>query len=87
MARIPADQLDRLKKEIDLLRLVESQGYTVTKQGKDHAICCPFHEDKTPSLIISQKSNLFNCFGCGAAGSVIDWVMKTQGLSFRLACE
>lgn len=87
MARIPADQLERLKKEIDLLRLVESQGYTVTKQGKDHAICCPFHDDKTPSLIISQKTNLFNCFGCGAAGSVIDWVMRTQGLSFRLACE
>ena len=57
------------------------------KQGKDFALCCPFHEDKTPSCVISPKSNLFNCFGCGAGGSVIDWVMKTQGVSFRHAVE
>jgi len=38
-------------------------------------------------LIISPKSNLFHCFGCGAAGSVIDWVMKTLWVSFRFACE
>lgn len=50
-------------------------------------VCCPFHDEKTPSCIISPKTNLFNCFGCGTGGSVIDWVMKTQGLSFRFACE
>ncbi len=59
----------------------------VTKQGKDYVVCCPFHEEKTPSCIISPKTNLFNCFGCGTGGSVIDWVMKTQGVSFRFACE
>lgn len=37
--------------------------------------------------MISPKTNLFNCFGCGTGGSVIDWVMKTQGVSFRFACE
>ena len=87
MARIPTDQLERIKTEISLLRLVESQGYAVTQQGKDHAIHCPFHDDDTPSLIISPKTNLFHCFGCSAAGSVIDWVMKTQGVSFRHAVE
>jgi DNA primase len=88
MARLANDVIERVKSDISLLRLVESQGYQPRKQGKDYAISCPFHKgDDTPSLIISPKSNLFNCFGCGAAGSVIDWVMKTQGVSFRFACE
>ena len=87
MARIPDDTINRIKQDISLLRLVESQGYEVTRQGKDSVVRCPFHDDKTPSCIISSKTNLFHCFGCGAAGSVIDWVMKTQGVSFRFACE
>ncbi|WP_211214971.1 CHC2 zinc finger domain-containing protein [Microbulbifer variabilis] len=87
MARIAGQEIERIKSEISLLRLVESQGYQSERQGKDYVVSCPFHEEKTPSLIISPKSNLFNCFGCGAAGSVIDWVMKTRGVSFRFACE
>ena len=87
MARIPNDELERIKHEVSLLRLVESQGHDVTRQGKDYVVSCPFHADDTPSLIISPKSNLFHCFGCEAAGSVIDWVMKTQGVSFRHAVE
>jgi len=87
MARIADQEIERIKSEISLLRLVESQGYRPERQGKDFVVSCPFHDEKTPSLIISPKSNLFNCFGCGAAGSVIDWVMKTRGVSFRFACE
>lgn len=88
MARIPDEVVNKLKAEVSLLRLAENQGYQPRKQGKDYAVRCPFHEgDDTPSLIISPKTNLFHCFGCGAAGSVIDWVMKTQGVSFRFACE
>ncbi len=87
MARLPDEVIQKIKVEVSLLRLVESQGYKLQKQGKDYALCCPFHDDKEPSCIITPKSNLFNCFGCGAGGSVIDWVMKTQGVSFRFACE
>lgn len=88
MARIADDVIERIKTETSLLRLVESQGYQPRKQGKDYVIACPFHEgDNTPSLIITPHKNLFNCFGCGAAGTVIDWVMKTQGVSFRHAVE
>ena len=87
MARLPAEQLARIKSEVSLLRLVEGEGYEVTRQGKDYVIRCPFHEEDTPSLIISPKSNLFHCFGCEAAGSVIDWVMQTQNISFRHAVE
>jgi DNA primase len=87
MARIADEVIERIKAEVSLVRLAEGQGYQLHKQGKDVALCCPFHEDKTPSCIITPKSNLFNCFGCGAGGSVIDWVMKTQGVSFRHAVE
>ena len=87
MSRISNNQLERIKQEVSLLRLAEGQGYTLQKQGKDYAVCCPFHDDKTPSCIISPQSNLFNCFGCGTGGSVIDWVMKTQGVGFRHAVE
>ncbi len=87
MAHIADEVIERIKSEVSLVRLAESQGYALVKQGKDFALCCPFHADKTPSCVITPASNLFNCFGCGAGGSVIDWVMKIQGISFRLACE
>jgi DNA primase catalytic core len=87
MARLSDDEVNKLKTQISLLRLVEAQGHAPKKQGKDYVISCPFHEEATPSLIISPKNNLFHCFGCDAAGSVIDWVMKTRGVSFRFACE
>ncbi|WP_220486999.1 DNA primase [Pseudoalteromonas sp. SR45-1] len=86
MARLKDELIERIKSEVSLFRLVESQGHKLVSHGKDKAIKCPFHDDKTASLVISDN-NLFNCLGCGEAGSVIDWVMKTQGVSFRFACE
>ncbi|MEY0399675.1 CHC2 zinc finger domain-containing protein, partial [Providencia rettgeri] len=77
MPRIPKSEIDVLKRTVSLLSLVKSQGYTVKKQGKDYAVRCPFHEEKTASMVISPDKNLYHCFGCGAAGSVIDWQMKT----------
>lgn len=87
MARLSDTDLAKLKSEVSLLRLVESQGYQPKKHGTkgDYVISCPFHDDKTPSMVISSKKNVFNCFGCGESGTVIDWVMKTQGVSFRHA--
>ncbi len=88
MTRIAEDVIHRIKEEVSLLRLAESQGYHPKKQGKDYALCRPFHDgDNEPSLIITPKSNLFHCFGCNTGGSVIDWTIKTQGVSFRHAVE
>ena len=87
MARLSDEVIEQIKSEVSLVRLVESQGYAMKKEGKDYSLSCPFHEDKTPSLKITPDKNLYHCFGCGAAGSVIDWVMQTQGISFRHACE
>jgi DNA primase len=88
MARIPDGELERLKREVSLARLIEAQGLKLIGQGKDLACRCPWHEgDDTPSCIITPKTNLWHCFGCDAGGSVIDWVMRTHKVSFCHACE
>ena len=87
MAKIPDAEIERLKTEVSLVRLVEEAGIKLTRQGKDRVGLCPFHEEDTPSFHVSEDKNLFNCFGCGAGGSVIDWVMKKNGVSFKHAVE
>ena len=87
MPRIPDDELDRLKAEISLVRLVEGRGIALARQGKDWVGRCPFHADETPSLVVTPSKNLFHCFGCGVAGGPVDWVMKFDGVSFRHAVE
>ena len=87
MARIPETEIERIKTETSILRLVESAGIKLTKTGKDHSGLCPFHDEETPSLKIDEEKNLWHCFGCNAGGSVIDWVMKKNGVLFRHAAE
>jgi DNA primase len=87
MARIPESELERLKNEVSVQRLAEASGVELKKGGKDWLGRCPFHEDDTASLVVSPGKNLWHCFGCGAAGGPIDWVMKTRGVSFRHAVE
>ncbi len=87
MARIPRDELDRLKREVSVAELAESQGVKLRRNGKTAIGLCPFHEDHQPSLHIDLEKNLWRCFGCDRGGTVIDWVMKTRGASFRHAVE
>lgn len=81
MARIASSELERIKQDISLVRLVEMEGFKLRRQGRDFVLQCPFHNEKTPSLVVSPHKNLFHCFGCNESGSVIDWVMKTQSLT------
>jgi len=88
MARIPDNEIERLKQEISLVRLAEGQGIALKNHGKDYLGHCPFHDDKTPSLVISPEKNLWHCLGaCQQGGDVINWMMKSQGVSFRHAVE
>ena len=87
MARIAEAEIERLKSEVSLVRLVESSGVKLQKRGADMVGNCPFHADDTPSLSVSEVKNLFRCFGCDAGGGPIDWVMKREGVSFRHAVE
>jgi len=88
MSRIPDDEISRLKTEISIQRLAESRGVKLKKHGKDLLGLCPFHNDTDPSLVITPSQNLWHCLGaCNCGGSVIDWVMKAEGVSFKHAVE
>ncbi|WMV73785.1 CHC2 zinc finger domain-containing protein [Xenorhabdus griffiniae] len=87
MARIPEAELQHLKSAVPLVAIIEQQGRQLFKRGKDMTVLCPFHEEKTPSMVITPSKNLYHCFGCDAGGSVLDWVMRTENLSLRHAAE
>jgi hypothetical protein len=88
VARVPEAEIGRLKEQVSLVSLAEAAGVTLRRTGADLTGCCPFHEDSTPSLVISPAKNLWHCLGaCQAGGSVIDWVMRAEGVSFRHAVE
>jgi len=88
MARIPEAELERLKAEVAVERLAEARGIALARKGADLVGLCPFHDDREPSLVITPAKNLWHCLGaCQAGGSVIDWVMRAEGVSFRHAVE
>jgi len=87
MARIPDVELERLKAEVSVEQLVRAHGIELAKSGKDWRGRCPFHDDTTPSLVVTPAKNLWHCFGCGLGGGPVDWAMKANGISFRHAVE
>lgn len=87
MARIPEAEIERLKEEVSVERLIEASGIALKKSGKDWIGRCPFHDDNEPSLVVTPAKNLWHCFGCGIGGGPIDWAMKKNGVSFRHAVE
>ena len=78
---------ERLKSEVATERLVASGGIELKRAGKDLLGRCPFHKDAEASLVVTPAKNLWHCFGCGAGAGPIDWVMRTQGVSFRHAVQ
>jgi len=79
MARIPKDELERLKREVAVERLAEARGVKLERHGADLLGLCPFHDDHEPSLVITPSKNLWHCLGaCQAGGSVIDWVRPSS---------
>lgn len=78
-------ELTALKASKNILELFREKGFHLTKRGRNFITLCPFHQDKDPSLIITPEKNLWHCLGCGAGGSVIDFIMKHENLSFLAA--
>ena len=76
-----------MKAEVSVEQLVRAHGIELAKSGKDWRGKCPFHEDSTPSLVVTPAKNLWHCFGCNAGGGPVDWAMKANGISFRHAVE
>ncbi|HYY98611.1 MAG TPA: DNA primase, partial [Pyrinomonadaceae bacterium] len=79
--RYPQTFIDDLRRQADIVRVV-SDYVTLKKKGANWMACCPFHQEKTPSFSVNPSKNIFYCFGCGKGGSVFNFVMELEGLSF-----
>ena len=84
--RIPQDFIDELITRTDIVELIDS--YVSLKQkGKEFMACCPFHNEKTPSFTVSPDKQFYHCFGCGAHGTALGFLMEYEHLDFVEAVE
>ena len=90
MPRIPEALIESIKRDVGCVAVLEARGLEfVAHGGGGDVVCrCPFHDDRTPSLIVSVAKNLWRCHGaCGIGGDVIALIQKLNGVSFRHAVE
>jgi DNA primase len=83
---IPQSFIDDLLDRIDIVDTVDSR-VKLRKTGKNYSACCPFHDEKTPSFTVSPDKQFYYCFGCGASGNALGFVMDYERLSFPEAIE
>lgn len=79
--RIPEEKISEIRSSADILDIV-SERVNLRRAGKNWTGLCPFHSEKTPSFTVSPDKQIYYCFGCGAGGNVISFLMKIDGLSF-----
>jgi DNA primase len=79
--RIPESKLAEVAAAADIVQVI-SQYVELKKAGKDYRGLCPFHGDKDPSFYVSPQKGIFHCFGCAVGGSVFNFVMKVENISF-----
>lgn len=84
--KIPREFIDDLLARTDVVDIVDSR-VKLKKAGKNYSACCPFHNEKTPSFTVSQEKQFFHCFGCGAHGNAISFLMDFDRLEFVEAIE
>ncbi len=76
------DAIQQVKEAADIVEIVSRYVPTLKRAGTSYKGHCPFHKEKTPSFHVIPKKGIFHCFGCGAGGSVIDFVMRAERLEF-----
>ncbi len=86
MARIPQAFIDELLSRLDIVEVVDAR-VPLKKAGRDYTARCPFHEEKSPSFTVSPQKQFYHCFGCGAHGTAISFVMEYDRLDFIEAVE
>jgi DNA primase len=84
--RIPRQFIDDLLSRVDIVDVVDEY-VPLKKGGKDHKACCPFHNEKTPSFTVSADKQFYHCFGCGAHGSAVGFLMEYAHMEFVEAVE
>ena len=83
---IPESFIEDLLARLDVVDVVDNR-VKLKKTGKNYSACCPFHNEKTPSFSVSPDKQFYHCFGCGASGDAIKFVMEFEGLSFPEAVD
>ncbi|MDE8035548.1 DNA primase [Actinobacillus equuli subsp. equuli] len=83
---IPRSFIDDLVARTDIVELINSR-VKLKKAGRDYQACCPFHHEKSPSFTVSQSKQFYHCFGCGAHGNAISFLMDYDKLEFPEAVE
>lgn len=83
---IPQHFIDELLNRIDIVDVIDAY-VPLKKAGKNHQTCCPFHDEKTPSFTVSQQKQFYHCFGCGANGTAISFLMEYLHMGFVEAIE
>ena len=78
---IPDNIVERIKSDIDILDLI-SEYVTLKRAGKDFIGLCPFHREKTPSFTVVPSKEFYYCFGCGASGNVVNFIMRHENLDY-----
>jgi DNA primase len=86
VGKIPRDFIDDILARTDVVDIVDSR-VRLKKSGKNYSACCPFHNEKTPSFTVSQDKQFYHCFGCGAHGNAISFLMEYDRLEFVEAIE
>jgi len=79
--RIPDSFIEELLARSDIVEMIERR-VPLKRAGSEFQACCPFHDEKTPSFTVSPKKQFYHCFGCGAHGSAIGFLMQYEGLEF-----
>jgi len=83
---IPESFIEELLGRADIVEVIERR-VPLKRAGREYQACCPFHDEKTPSFTVSPQKQFYHCFGCGAHGSAIGFLMNYEGLEFVDAVE
>ncbi|MBN4079123.1 DNA primase [Beggiatoa alba] len=84
--RIPTSFIDELLVRVDIVDVIDSR-VQLKKTGREFQACCPFHNEKTPSFTVSPDKQFYHCFGCGAHGSALGFLMEYEHMGFVEAIE
>lgn len=84
MKYLTEEEISKIRENANIVDIIESYGIKLEKKGKDNYLClCPFHDDHNPNMIVSEKKQIYKCFGgCGAGGNVFKFVEDYENVSF-----
>ena len=83
---IPQTFIDTLLEQIDIVDIIDER-VKLKKSGRNYTARCPFHDEKTPSFSVNQEKQFYYCFGCGASGNAIGFMMNYENIDFPKAIE